>query len=100
MVKKQGGGIVNISSERFSRGRSGPVVYDAMKGAAVPVTKPRAVEFVDYGMRLNAIAPGYIVTEMHSVRDRPSEMVSHIHPSTIERHGVSSEGRSILCRAT
>ena len=46
-------------------GRSGVVVYDAIKGAVVSVKKSMAREFVDEGIRVNAIAPGYIITEMH-----------------------------------
>ena len=65
LLKKEGGGIVNTSSEGVFMGRSGVVVYDAIKGAVVSVTKSMAREFVDEGIRVNAIAPGYIITEMH-----------------------------------
>jgi NAD(P)-dependent dehydrogenase (short-subunit alcohol dehydrogenase family) len=65
LLKKEGGAIVNTSSEAAFLGRSRLLVYDAIKAALVSVTKTMAQEFVDYGIRVNAVAPGWIVTEMH-----------------------------------
>jgi meso-butanediol dehydrogenase/(S,S)-butanediol dehydrogenase/diacetyl reductase len=65
LLKKEGGAIVNLSSEGGFLGRKRQVVYDAIKAALVSVTKTMAQEFVDYGIRVNAVAPGWVVTEMH-----------------------------------
>ena len=65
MLKKESGAIVNISSEAGFLGRSGMWVYDAIKAGLVSVTKTMAQEFVGDGIRVNAVAPGWIVTEMH-----------------------------------
>jgi NAD(P)-dependent dehydrogenase (short-subunit alcohol dehydrogenase family) len=65
LLKKEGGAIVNLSSEGGFLGRPRQVVYDAIKAAIVSVTKTMAYEFVDYGIRVNAVAPGWVVTEMH-----------------------------------
>jgi NAD(P)-dependent dehydrogenase (short-subunit alcohol dehydrogenase family) len=65
LLKIEGGAIVNISSEGGYLGRKRQVVYDAIKAALVSVTKTMACEFVDYGVRVNAVAPGWVVTEMH-----------------------------------
>jgi len=65
MLKQTGGAIVNVSSEGGFLGRPNQVVYDAIKAGLVSVTKTMACEFVDYGIRVNAVAPGWIVTEMH-----------------------------------
>lgn len=65
LLKQEGGAIVNISSEGGFLGRTRQVVYDAIKAGLVSVTKTMAAEFVDYGIRVNAIAPGWIITEMH-----------------------------------
>jgi NAD(P)-dependent dehydrogenase (short-subunit alcohol dehydrogenase family) len=65
LLKKEGGAIVNLSSEGGFLGRPRLVVYDAIKAALVSVTKTMAQEFVDYGIRVNAVAPGWVVTEMH-----------------------------------
>lgn len=65
LLKKQGGAIVNTSSEGGFLGRKNLLVYDAIKASLVSMTKTMAYEFVDYGIRVNAVAPGWIVTEMH-----------------------------------
>ena len=65
LLKAAGGSIANVSSEGGFLGRPGQWIYDAVKAGLVSVTKTMAAEFVGYGMRVNAVAPGYIVTEMH-----------------------------------
>ena len=58
-MKKEGGAIVNLSSEGGFLGRPGQWVYDAIKAAVVSTTKTMAYEFVGYGIRVNAVAPGW-----------------------------------------
>ena len=65
LLKREGGAIVNLSSEGGYLGRPGQWIYDAIKSALVSVTKTMAQEFIEYGIRVNAVAPGWIVTEMH-----------------------------------
>jgi NAD(P)-dependent dehydrogenase (short-subunit alcohol dehydrogenase family) len=67
MMKQQGGGkIVNISSiyglTAPSKGLQ--VAYTASKHAIVGLTKVNAVELAEYGIQVNAIAPGFFLTEM------------------------------------
>ena len=65
LIKEEGGAIVNLYSEGGFLGRPNQWVYDAIKAGLVSLTKTMAVEFVDYGIRVNAVAPGWIVTEMN-----------------------------------
>jgi len=67
LMKKHGGGkIVNISSvyglTAPSKGLQ--VAYTASKHAVVGLTKVNAVELAEYGIQVNAIAPGFYLTEM------------------------------------
>ena len=64
MVKQKSGKVVNIASlgSLFALVHSSP--YCASKGALVQLTKVLAVEWAPFNVNVNAIAPGYIETEM------------------------------------
>lgn len=64
MVKNQSGSIINISSIIGTNGNSGQSVYSASKGAVVSFTKSAAKELAPKGIRVNAIAPGVIKTDL------------------------------------
>jgi NAD(P)-dependent dehydrogenase (short-subunit alcohol dehydrogenase family) len=65
LMKKEGGSIVNISSDGGLRGRGGCWTYDSSKAGVISLTKTMAVEFIKYKIRANAIAPGICVTPFH-----------------------------------
>ena len=68
MVRQKCGSIVNISSIVGVNGNPGQIVYSASKGAVVSLTKTAAKELAPMGIRVNAIAPGMIDTDMfHSI---------------------------------
>jgi NAD(P)-dependent dehydrogenase (short-subunit alcohol dehydrogenase family) len=58
------GSIINISSQMGHVGGAGRTVYCASKFAVEGITKAMAVEFGPAGIRINAIAPTFILTEM------------------------------------
>lgn len=63
-MKVNGGSIVNISSIAALTGMAGPGVYTATKGGVSAITRAAAVDFGAFGIRVNAINPGYILTPM------------------------------------
>jgi NAD(P)-dependent dehydrogenase (short-subunit alcohol dehydrogenase family) len=64
MLKKGGGAIVNVSSIAGHIGMAQASIYVATKHAVEGLTKAVAVEFAKQGIRVNAVAPGAIDTEM------------------------------------
>ena len=60
----RGGAIVNIASIQGERVMPGITPYSVSKAAVVHMTKSLALEWARYGIRVNAIEPGYIGTEM------------------------------------
>jgi NAD(P)-dependent dehydrogenase (short-subunit alcohol dehydrogenase family) len=60
----RGGAIVNIASIQGERVAPGLAAYSTSKAAVVHLTKSLALEWARHGIRVNAIEPGYIRTEM------------------------------------
>jgi len=64
MVKQGGGAIVNMASTNGLVGEEKYAHYDASKGGVVQLTKTMAIELGRYGIRVNCVCPGYIVTPL------------------------------------
>ena len=72
MVARKRGKIINLASMYSTFGAAALPSYGAVKGAIVQLTKAMAVELAPHGIQVNAIAPGWIATEMTAVaRDDP-----------------------------
>ncbi len=71
MFKQRSGRIVNISSVSSKLALAGQSVYSATKGAVNAMTATLAKELAPYGIQVNAVAPGFISTEM--IDDIPAE---------------------------
>jgi NAD(P)-dependent dehydrogenase (short-subunit alcohol dehydrogenase family) len=69
MVKVRTGTIVNMSSTNGLAGEVGYSAYNASKAGNLLLTKTMALELAPYGIRVNCVAPGYIVTPMSEALD-------------------------------
>jgi NAD(P)-dependent dehydrogenase (short-subunit alcohol dehydrogenase family) len=89
-MKAQGGGaIVNLASTRALMSEPGTEAYSASKGGIVALTHAMAISLGPYGIRVNAISPGWIETRdwqyskrasvpLHSERDRLQHPVGRV----------------------
>ena len=64
MMKARGGAIINVSSVIGRRGNAGQANYAAAKAGLIGLTKSLARELGPRGVRVNAVAPGYVETDM------------------------------------
>lgn len=67
MMRQRSGRIINISSVVGSTGNPGQSVYGMTKAAIDNFTRTAAAELADYGILVNAVAPGFIETAMTQV---------------------------------
>lgn len=83
IVKSGGGSIINMSSIVALRALPGRDCYTAAKGAIAAMTRSMAVEYAPHKIRVNAIAPGVVLTErvrklMESSKDIEKLATTHL----------------------
>ncbi|MEX0427388.1 SDR family oxidoreductase [Nocardioides sp. DS6] len=91
-VMKPGSAIVNMASVAAVRVRRGRAAYCSSKAAVAHLTECLAVEFGDLGIRVNAIAPGFVDTEMTRwVQDDPEALARALDSVPLHRLGSPEE---------
>lgn len=80
MAKKRDGVIVNLASVAAIRGSAGQANYAASKAAIVALTRSLALEMARRNVRVNAVAPGFVRTDMleRLSADQLAEAVTHV----------------------
>ncbi|MBU3144478.1 3-oxoacyl-[acyl-carrier-protein] reductase [Clostridium sp. CF012] len=90
MLKQRSGRIINISSVSGLTGNAGQVNYSSAKAGIIGMTKAVAREFASRGVTCNAIAPGYIQTDMtESMPSKAKEAIMNNIP--LKRLGMPGD---------
>ncbi len=90
MFSRQTGSIINTSSVVALYGNVGQSNYVATKAAVIGLTKTWSKEFGKRGIRVNAVAPGFIMTEM--VKTVPEKIMAPLKEKTpLDRFGEPSD---------
>ena len=92
MIKVKKGNIINVASHNSVGMLGGCSVYGATKSAVTALTRSMAVEWAQYGIRANAIAPGHILTQLTQVSwDNPARAEYLTERIAMRRPGTPNE---------
>ena len=91
MLRTGGGAIVNIASISGLRASTLRVAYGTSKGALIHLTKQQACELGNAGIRVNAIAPGPVQTEMAKAVHSTSIISDYFDAIPLNRYGTPAE---------
>jgi 3-oxoacyl-[acyl-carrier protein] reductase len=90
MLKARSGRIVNITSVSGQAGQTGQANYSSAKAGLIGLTKAAARELASRGITVNAVAPGFVLTELTS--GLPAELTDQIKERTpLGRFGTPDE---------
>ncbi len=96
MMKQKKGSIINMGSVTALDNQGGWTAYGSSKGAMLSFTRTAARELASFGIRVNAVAPGLIDTEMGGEMDEKyqADMISR---SDLGRKGTPEEVANLVC---
>lgn len=96
MLRQRSGKIINMSSVVGIRGNSGQVNYAAAKAGIIGMTKSAARELAGRGITVNAVAPGFIKTDMTDALPEGIREASLAH-IPMKRFGTAEEVAGVVC---
>ena len=98
IMRDQGGGaIVNITSISGLRASTLRIAYGTSKAGLAHLTKQQAAELGQYGIRVNAVAPGPVDTAMAKAVHTPEIRADYHDHIPLNRYGLESELANAIC---
>lgn len=95
MLRQKSGSVVNLASVAGLYGNAGQMNYSASKGAVIAMTKTSAKELGSRGIRVNAVAPGFISTPMtDKLTDEQKNAV--LAQIAMKRYGTADEVANVV----
>ncbi len=91
MKNKKKGRIINITSDTFFTGSKNFCHYVSSKGGIIGLTRALARELGDYGININAVAPGFLANEVSLALIGGDESKYDVKPNCIKRIGTSED---------
>lgn len=96
MMKQKRGAIVNMSSVTALDNQGGWTAYGGSKAAMISFTRTAARELAAFGIRVNAVAPGLIDTQMGGEMDEKYQ-TEMLNRSDLGRKGTPEEVANLVC---
>lgn len=95
MVKQKSGRVVNISSVVGEMGNAGQINYSSTKAGVIGFTKSAAKEFGSRGITVNAVAPGFVDTDI--TKDLPQELKEkYMEGVPLKRFGTTKDISNVV----
>jgi 3-oxoacyl-[acyl-carrier protein] reductase len=91
MIERGSGAIVNVASRLGQMGIPRTAAYSAAKAGLIGLTRALAREFAPHGVRINAVAPGFTVTEMTADLAETDEGQQRLRDIPLGRFGRADE---------
>ena len=91
-----GGRVVNMASMAAKRGTPGEAAYAASKAGVVALSRIAAMELGSYGITVNSICPGYVLTEMGAATRSADEVAAWTALSPLGRLGTPAELAAVV----
>jgi len=97
MAKQSSGIVINVASIAARHGGGpGAICYGAAKGAVLAMTKGLAKELAPYGIRVNGVNPGVILTPFHERFTSEELMKRMVDSIPLKRAGASEETATVI----